>query len=256
MLPEAFIRLRSLANRAARGHSLTIDRTPRPLPRKIWLFWAQGLDAAPKTVQLCVDSWKRHHPGWDLTIVTDATLADHLDRRRYPATISLNHLANMLRVHLLRDHGGVWVDATSFCTRPLDHWLPPLMEAGFFAYSRPTPGRIMANWFISSEPSGVLITRLVEAVERYWRGRTEASDYFWFHYTFEWLTLTDRTFRRHWDAVPKLSPDGAHAIFAARRAGTLEDGPGADVALDAIPVHKLSWKEPVSPEVLAKWGIV
>lgn len=250
-----FIRGRSLVNRALKGHRLEITKAPRPLPRKIWMFWAQGLEAAPETVQLCVASWQRHHPDWEVVLITEDTLGDYLDRNRYPETMSLNHLANMLRIHLLRDHGGVWVDATSYCTRPLDHWLPPLMQAGFFAYAWPTPGRIMANWFMASEQGGALITRLTDELERYWQGRSTASDYFWFHYTFEWLVRTDRHFRKLWSAVPQISPDGAHAIFAARRAGTLEQGPGPDIDLGAIPIHKLSWKEPIAPAILEKWGL-
>lgn len=253
---ELFIRGRSLVNRAFKGHRLEITQAPRPLPRKIWMFWAQGLEAAPETVQLCVASWQRHNPDWEVVLITEDTLGAYLDRGRYPETMSLNHLANMLRIHLLCDHGGVWADATSFCTRPLDHWLPPLMQAGFFAYARPAPGRIMANWFMASEPHGGLITRLTEELERYWHGRRAASDYFWFHYTFEWLVRTDRHFRALWNAVPHISPDGAHAIFAARRAGTLDAGPGPEMDVGAIPIHKLSWKEPIAPDLLRKWKLI
>jgi mannosyltransferase OCH1-like enzyme len=46
-------------------------------------------------------------------------------------------VAALARLCLLRTHGGVWVDATVFCRRPLDEWLPEHAASGFFAFANP-----------------------------------------------------------------------------------------------------------------------
>ena len=66
---------------------------------------------------------------------------------------SPNHRANVLRMELLARHGGVWVDATCFCVRPLDEWLPAQMSSGFFAFARPARSRLLANWFLAARPT-------------------------------------------------------------------------------------------------------
>ena len=255
LLLNAFIRSRSLWNRATKGHRLDIELLPKPLPKIIWMFWAQGLDDAPDTVTRCVKSWQRQNPDWDVRIITEATLGDYLDRSKYPESMSLNHLADMLRLQLMKDYGGVWADATSYCVHPVDAWLVPWMQGGFFAFDQPTPGRVMANWLLASEKNGKIATTLHREMNAYWRGRKHASDYFWFHYTFEWLLYADPSFRRAWKAVPKLSSDGPHILFAAARAGTVSDLDGDDPAFRAIPVHKLSWKEPLSDDILNRLGL-
>ena len=65
---------------------------------------------------------------------------------------------------MLRQHGGVWADATSFCLRPLDDWLNAAYAAGFFAFRNPAKDRMMANWFIASEPDNALFVALHQAL--------------------------------------------------------------------------------------------
>ena len=39
---DLFIRARALVNRLLRRYGMQISHPPQPLPRKLWLFWAQG----------------------------------------------------------------------------------------------------------------------------------------------------------------------------------------------------------------------
>jgi hypothetical protein len=58
----------------------------------------------------------------------------------------------------------VWADATLFCLRPLDEWLPPnhTMDhtTGFTAFRDPSRERLMANWFIAAEPTNPILAAL------------------------------------------------------------------------------------------------
>ena len=42
--------------------------------------------------------------------------------------------SDLLRLYLLNKYGGVWVDSTNLCRRPLDDWLPSAARQGFFAF--------------------------------------------------------------------------------------------------------------------------
>ncbi|MGM0857555.1 MAG: capsular polysaccharide synthesis protein [Pseudomonadota bacterium] len=38
--------------------------------------------------------------------------------------LTLENKADLLRLYLLSRYGGAWVDATTFCVKPLEEWLP------------------------------------------------------------------------------------------------------------------------------------
>ena len=234
-----------------------LERQPLPpvrhasIPKRLWLYWHQGEDAAPELVKLCIQSWRERNPGWDMRVLDAATADEAVEMPALPADISLNHRANVLRMRLLEEHGGVWVDATCYCSRPLDHWLPVLARTGFFVFTWPAPDdqfyfpawrRAITNWFIASEPGGVLISRWSRQTSRYWRDGGRPDHYFWHHYLFEWLCRNDREFREAWRQVPTLGALGPHLALRFLETGRDEAQLRAALASGAIPLHKLSWK--------------
>lgn len=219
---------------------------PKPLPRIIWIFWDSGEATAPEIVQYCIAGWKRLHPGWKVEVLDRSSAESAVSMSDVPAGLKPAHYADILRLRLLKEYGGVWADATCFPSRPLDDWLPALMQSGFFVFKRPDGDRILANWFIASEAGGFVVSRWEECARLYWRGRMEPHAYFWVHYLFEWLIRTDSKVRRCWYDTPGLAPNAALTLKRAL-IGRWKDsrvlaclrGPGPD----AVPVHKLAWKK-------------
>lgn len=250
---RGFARLKGLERRVrAKLGGKRPSLTPRALPRRIWMFWAQGAEAAPALVRHCADLWQAKNPGWDVRLLSLADLPSviAMDDVPAPPAIPYQAFADLLRIRLLATHGGVWADATCLPMRPLDYWLAPLMQAGFFAFDRPHPDRILANWFMASEPGGLVVSRWERAASRYLTGVTAPDDYFWPHYLFEWLASTDADFRRTWGHVPKVSADGAHYLKRCIQAGVAPD-------LDQIaasPLQKLDWRLSYDEDDLRRWG--
>jgi hypothetical protein len=216
---------------------------PKPLPRTIWMYWAQGWDAAPEIVKLCRQTWLRRHPDWRIESLDAASIKRYVDLGGAldGKTIGVAHLADILRLHLLARYGGVWVDATTACARQLDEWLPPLMQSGFFAFSRPRPDRPLANWFLASQPDGEIVSRWLALVERYWSLVSEADHYLWCHYLFAHGCRTDGTLAAGWAATPHVSAHGALQpqllAFAPETAADVL----ASVEARTVPVFKLSY---------------
>ena len=127
------------------------------MTKTIWTCWFQGREAAPPLVQKCLRSWERNNLGWELrcldatTIERYVTLEPYVDLHRQSLTAA--SLSDILRIFLLREFGGVWVDATLYCNRPLDDWMPNLMREGFFAFAEPAPSRPLSSWFLSAKPT-------------------------------------------------------------------------------------------------------
>ena len=185
--------------------------TPRLLPKIVWIYWAQGLEAAPPLVRRCVESWQRHNPGWEVRVLDAADAQALVDLSDIPEVMPQRVFANALRLRLLSRQGGVWADATVLCHRPLDGWLPLHMTSGFFVFRDPGPSRWVDSWFIASEPGGVLATAWERMYSAYITNCHEKSGkYFMVMYCFQWAVRTSPEAREVWrqtaalPAVPTL----------------------------------------------------
>lgn len=96
------------------------------LENKIWMCWWQGIDNAPDIVRRCVDSVRRNAGGREVIIITNNNMDQYvqipgwfleLSRNR---VVSRTHLSDLLRMSLLAEHGGMWLDATFYCVGPLE----------------------------------------------------------------------------------------------------------------------------------------
>jgi hypothetical protein len=258
------------------------------VPRRIWILWTQGLDQMPSVPRGCIESWAQHNAGWDIKILTGETLCQWADPRlcRPDAQSQRPYrLSELARLSLLATHGGVWVDATCYCMKPLDEWLPDCLDSGFFAFDRPGRDRLMSSWFLASRPSGYIPQQMFEALGRYYLGRRLVdagwrrvvrrtldgalnrsirttslwfawplpelgiSPYLSFHYLFNLLTKTDPSFREIWERTVKVSSDGPHSL----QLHGLHSPPSSQIVSDIeerrIPLYKLNWR--VDPATLS-----
>jgi inositol phosphorylceramide mannosyltransferase catalytic subunit len=71
-------------------------------------------------------SWRRHHPDWELVTWTDATLPPLRNQAQFDAATTPAQRADLARYELLLDRGGVYVDCDMECLRPLDELLDGL----------------------------------------------------------------------------------------------------------------------------------
>lgn len=184
--------------------------------RIIWTCWFQGREQAPELVRKCLDSWKDRNPGWDFRFLDADTVCRYIDLGAYVdltrQTITAASLSDILRLLLLHEYGGVWVDPTTYCNVPLDEWLPFAAHTGFFAFARPGEDRELASWFLAANPGNLLLAKWTARSLVYWRGRESTRDYFWVHHQFGELCATDREALQDWQNVPRISADGPHAI--------------------------------------------
>lgn len=146
--------------------------------KTLWIYWNTGIKAAPPIVHKCVDSWKHHNPTWKIVLLDNTNLRDY-----YKGTQdgrSIQAWSDVVRINLLKEYGGVWVDATVACNKPLDSWLPAHTKTGFFAFRKPKPDTEVASWFLYADKDNCIVDRWKLLVDEYWKNRPN-MDYLWFH---------------------------------------------------------------------------
>lgn len=141
-----------------------------PPPKQIWMYWHNGIADAPPLVRICIESWQRRNPGWTVQVLEDASLSEWVDmqdvRKRNPR-LTIQAFSDVLRWRLLAQYGGVWADATLYCSRPLDDWLPSrLSEKGFFCFRSPEDF-LYHSWFLVGEPSNSTVKAMNSELERF-----------------------------------------------------------------------------------------
>ncbi len=90
------------------------------LPRKIFSLWVQGEELAPPIVRMNFDRWQALSPSFDLEVLSGNELDSWIHDTPAAREISIQAKSDILRIRLLSEYGGIWIDASVFPVVPLD----------------------------------------------------------------------------------------------------------------------------------------
>lgn len=213
------------------------------------------------------------------------SIRDYID---YPTGIdiqrkdfSIQKISDFIRLGLLEKFGGVWIDATVLCTRPLSEWLEEYYGSKFFAFRDPGKNRTMSSWFIAAESESVILQRFykhftnffvnnyfsnqgsklgnmyLKLLRRRWESDFKTTlkwhswfarkvlrvyPYFIFHYTFNKLILDDPECANLWNKAKPLPAGPMHRVqFLELELDGIEKAK-REIDFGMIPMHKLNWR--------------
>jgi hypothetical protein len=183
----------------------------------IFIYWAQGFDAAPPLVRACRDALVASNPGERVHELTDATIGAYVDvpeGLRAALGDNKTHFSDLLRLLLLEKFGGVWVDSTCYVAEPLRPRLDELLGKGsVFAFNYHGP--YISSWLLAARPGSYAMHLWRAAMFHWWEQRGELIDYFLLHHFFEMLYRLDRRFGEEWDEGVRLSSAPPHVLQTA-----------------------------------------
>ncbi|WP_229071317.1 capsular polysaccharide synthesis protein [Actinoplanes sp. DH11] len=194
------------------------QRLARPVTstfdQPIFVYWAQGFEAAPPVVRACLAALKENNPGNRVHELTDANISAYVD---VPGGLmealdgNRTHFSDLLRLLLLEKFGGIWVDGTCLVSEPLrPHITRALERSSVFAFNYTGP--YISSWFLAARPGSYVIHLWRAACFLWWEKRGELIDYFLMHHVFEMLYHLDDRFRAEWDAGLRLNSKPPHAL--------------------------------------------
>lgn len=263
---------------------MKLSKMKDDIPKIIWVLWLQGFENAPEIVKKCVHTWEKANSGWKVIKINRESINKHIDVEKViknnGSNMEKSDISDVVRIKILAKYGGVWVDSTCICQRPLDTWLHEYTDSGFFAFSRPTKDREIASWFLASKKGNYLIKSWSKRYVRYFTDNnfsnqnTEIGNfikmklegllntnkktakvwfssgiknllkiypYFAFHYKFFENIENDQRAYSVWSQTPKYSADGP---LKPIRHGLLDKPPPEmkeEVSNQEVPMYKLSW---------------
>lgn len=131
------------------------------IPKHIHQTWKN--ESVPEQFRPYVDSWQKHHPGWQYTLWTDEMNTDFI-ANHYPGFLRLYNAypqpiqrVDAVRYFILKTYGGIFVDLDFECLKETS---PLLSEGSFIAGLEPREHAIwhhkdyiISNAFMAAAPA-------------------------------------------------------------------------------------------------------
>ncbi|QLL70091.1 capsular polysaccharide synthesis protein [Lactobacillus sp. 3B(2020)] len=182
------------------------------VPKVIYTMWLQGIDEAPILVKKCINSIKKQNPGYKIVILDDQNILDYVKIPEFiindyrTGKLQAAHLADVVRVNLLFQNGGIWMDATDFCINSLPD---ELIKYPFYTVKRKPLqyGMTMVNgrwytFFLSSKKGNPMFGFLSNFFEVYYRNEEAAIDYLLIDYSIDLAMKYIPLVQKEWEKIP------------------------------------------------------
>jgi hypothetical protein len=131
------------------------------IPKVIWTYWNNA--ELPPVIRLCLDSWRKANPDYEVRVVTRESL------RHFLPTLDLDSLSwndsparesDIVRLNLLAEYGGYWADASILMTEPIPFVGQPATEfAGYCldAWTSDPEHPVIESWLFGTVAGGKFI---------------------------------------------------------------------------------------------------
>lgn len=222
-------------------------------PNVVWTSWLQGMENAPYVVKKCYESLQKNITDRDIIVITEDNMSDYVEFPDYimdkyrKGIITKTHFSDLLRVELLANYGGTWIDSTVFCSG-LDSQSDFFLNSDFFVYQTMKPtlnGHALAisSWFMTacSNHSVIMLTRAL--LWNYWKRNNSLYTYLLLHYFFQ---LALETYEDEWKKMIPISKEMPHVILL--RLFEPYDENVWNAIKKITPFHKLTYKYDVANE--------
>ena len=268
---EAYAEIRRAVNRklqaqyadfiVKRKEAYADEKSKREDGRKrVWTCWLQGFDNAPAMVKACQESMRRYLTGREIIQLTYenykdyVTLPEHIVRKYERGQIPPALFADLLRLEVLIQYGGTWMDATMLCTEPgllaKDSWLREIMDCDLFMFQALRKGDPrfygISNWFITARPGSRPLMVLRDVLTEYWRNNCVTLDYYMFH---DFFYTIAQLYPKEIAAMPRRNRLGPLRLLQGKGYEMTTDGlrlkeePWVRLLFERVCVHKLDYRK-------------
>ena len=120
------------------------------IPKNIFTYWS-----GPKVdlVEKCIQRMRDLHPDWNVTVLNSIEEpCEGLDN------LSVQHKSDWARICAIQKYGGVWLDATCICTRPVTEWVD-VNDNNLQGFCTPFHINYLENWAFAAPTGNILVTK-------------------------------------------------------------------------------------------------
>lgn len=230
----------------------------------IWQCWLQGKEKMPEIIKACTESVIKQNPDKQVILITYDNLNEYINLPNYviekhrQSIIPYAHFSDIIRLALLKQYGGVWIDSTIYLTGAIPR---EAFTSQFFSYKgycaedmkkikdweqykiyccMNSPVFTTSTWFLASRKNNIVVSLWLDILLEYWKYENKLIDYFIMDYAFDLLLLHNSDCRKIFDAIPTYSTNFAGILYKA-----LYEEYDAELYNNIktlSPLHKLTYK--------------
>lgn len=189
-------------------------------PETIWQFWDNPSGrSTPAIVKSSLESVDKFKGNFKHTVLDNSTVGDYSDLPGYvldkfkKGQIDYIHFSDLLRLNLLKNHGGIWLDATGYMTDFVPQYI---LDEDFFAFLTGQvthfPYSFMQNCFIRAKKGSFLCDAWYGMCIEYWKNEAEMVDYFQHQLMFKALVSNQAKAKNLFNKMPQISEDGSQQL--------------------------------------------
>ena len=230
------------------------------LPLALWSYWHQGKENAPELIQRCFESVQKYEGDREINILSFDTIKDYVELpQRYYDLVSSGKMpvalfSDILRMYLLTQYGGVWIDSTILLTDKI----PQEIIDSSFCVVRKDPEKDnqenkMSCYFIRADKNSPNLNAIKRTLENYWAENDFMINYFMFEHISTMLSDKTPELKAEWDKMPYL--DGE----ICGKLQTIMDKNFSQEEFNELKsetfMHKLTYKKQPSKEFLDNMSV-
>lgn len=212
---------------------------------KVWVCWMQGIENAPSLVQKCYQSLQENFKDKDIILLTEenyreyVTFPTHIQDKIDKGIITKTHFSDLLRLELLINQGGTWIDATVYCSGNCPEYM---FNSDLYVFQNLKPGldgaaTRISSWFMSSFTNHPILLLSRELLYEYWNKNNEMIDYFLLH---DFIELAIEAYPNEWKKVIPFSNSTPHILLL--RLFDEYDENIWNATKEMTSIHKLTYK--------------
>lgn len=161
--------------------------------KKIWVFWWTGEETAPEIVKACIKSIRRNANGHEVIMLDQNNYRDYITlpetilKKHEQGIIGHAHFSDIIRLTLLAQYGGAWIDATVFISQPIPDFV---FSNTFYTLKTIDPSATYysksrwCGYFLAGEQDFLLFSFVRDCLISFWLKSDQVIDYLLMDYLF------------------------------------------------------------------------
>lgn len=177
----------------------------------IWTCWFSDGEM-PQFVKSCLDQIRKMSNGHDVIVIDNSNVnkytnfPDHIWKKYHEGKITSTHLTDFIRTSVLYKYGGLYLDITTFPTRPISEKffssdLFTMHHNGALSYIDISNCR-WSSFMLGCRKGNLLMKAALDIFEEYWRRYDILVEYLLIDHTFKLLYNEIPSIKKMIDEIP------------------------------------------------------
>lgn len=227
----------------------TIKNSPEKTKEKnVFLYWNTGWAEAPIIIKAVKKQVEKIFFDCNIIFLDDQNYLNYLDKENtiFPKNIdklkknSIAHWSDWLRLNILQQHGGLWIDATAFPTEKIRETIDFINNSEAKVWTQRAIGlKQISNWLIyTNEKNNYSISLMLAAINLWLENHEFFIEYFHFHTYWYFLCQIDQEFKTQWEKAPNLNSAPTFQLWKkAKEVITIDE---FNLLFNKTYIHKLN----------------